>query len=53
MKDISITKVVVNYLLYIVLLLGLLMVVVFPIKSQIKPDTTETITGAEFVYQQF
>ena len=29
------------------------MVVIFPIKSQVKPDTQESITGAEFIYQEF
>ena len=42
-----------NYLLYLILLFGLIMIFVFPIKSQIKPDTQESITGAEFIYQQF
>lgn len=53
MKDISLSKIALNYLLYLLLLLGLMLIFVFPIKSQLKPETQESITGAEFIYQQF
>lgn len=53
MKDISKNKIFINYLLYTLLLLGIVLFTIFPIKSQLKPETQETLTGAEFVYQQF